>query len=93
MGKSYLGPIRNVPRCCPAVVLPLEKLVSRSTAEGQATAFPWKSWAKEGDKWVRLCCSFASEELEESWRYLGCFFHLLGDVLEVESLGQQVARI
>lgn len=44
MGKSYLGPIRNVPRLCPAVVLPSEKLVSQSTAEGQATAFPWKSW-------------------------------------------------
>lgn len=48
MGKSYLGPIRNVPRLCPAVVLPSEKLVSRSTAEGQATAFPWKSWGEAG---------------------------------------------
>lgn len=82
MGKSYLGPIRNVPRLCPAVVLPSEELVSRSTAEGQATAFPWKSWGKEGDKWPRLCCSFASEKLEGSWRYLGCFSRLLGDVLE-----------
>lgn len=44
MGKSYLGPIRNVPRLCPAVVLPLEKLVSQSSVEGQATTFPQKSW-------------------------------------------------
>lgn len=48
MGKSYLGPIRNVPRLCPAVVLPSEKLVSQSTAEGRAMAFPWKSWGRKG---------------------------------------------
>lgn len=78
MGKSYLGPIRNVPRLCPAVVLPSEKLVSRSTAEGRAMAFPWKSWGKGAGTSGSGC---AVPLLLKVGRKFGVwvFFLLLGD--------------